>query len=81
MRKIKVKRSKNRAIRLLGLSKAVAVCEYLKMFNLDGTPRVHVRNNGSRYIYPQALYQSDEFQQAMGLEDSKTSPREKAEAG
>ena len=81
MRKIKVKRSKNRAIRLLRLTKPMAVYEYLKMFNLDGTPRVHVRRNGSRYIYPQALFQSAEFQQAMGLEEAGNNLREKAEAG
>ena len=57
------------------------VCVYLWMFNLDGTPRVHVRRNGSRYIYPEALFRSDEFQQAMGLKDTKDNPVEKAKAG
>ena len=77
--KIRVKRSKNRALQFLRLTRAVY--DHLKMFNSDGTPKVHVRHNGSRYIYPQALFQSAEFQQTMGLEDSRTSPKEKAEAG
>lgn len=36
------------------------------LFNKDGSPRVHVRRNGSRYIYPEALAASPKFLRAIG---------------
>ena len=74
-----VKRLGARMKWLLSLVSEVYI--YLRLYNLDGTPRVHVRRNGSRYIYPEALFKSHEFQQAMGLKDTRDNPGEKAKAG
>ena len=48
---------------------------YYWKFKLDGTPRVHVRRNGSRYIYPEALFASEEFRQEMGLGNTKSNQK------
>ena len=43
--------------------------KHYQMFNLDGTPRVHIRRNGSRYIYPEALVKSPEYRRVFRLDD------------
>ena len=34
-------------------------------FKADGSPRVYVRRNGSRYIYPGDLFDSPKFRETM----------------